>query len=466
VQCQKLVLNQIKKQLEINFLILYKKSPFQKGLFLYLYYMEINTIYSKFLECSSVSTDTRKINKNTFFIALKGDNFDANTFAKEALEKGAKFVIIDNKDYYIDDRTIIVHDCLITLQQLANFHRRQLKTKILSLTGSNGKTTTKELINTVLSSKYKTIATIGNLNNHIGVPLTLLRLSHETEIGIIEMGANHQKEIELLCSIAEPDFGYITNFGKAHLEGFGGVEGVIKGKSEMFIYLKENNMTAFVNLDDHIQNEKTIKLNRFTFSQNDAKADVFITSVTANPMVKIEYKRLFIQSHLIGIYNANNINAAIAIGKYFEVDDIEIKKAIENYIPENNRSQLIQKNENEIILDAYNANPSSMHAALLNFFQLEKKSKIAILGDMFELGNESKQEHQRIVELAIINKDVKFYFIGKHFFQNKKEANNHILFFEDFQSFSNYLKMNSISESILLIKGSRGMALERSLELI
>ncbi|WP_339837453.1 UDP-N-acetylmuramoyl-tripeptide--D-alanyl-D-alanine ligase [uncultured Flavobacterium sp.] len=427
--------------------------------------MEIKTIYSKFLECSSVSTDTRKIDNNSLFVALKGENFDANTFAKEALNKGAKYVIIDNKDFYIDTRTIVVNDSLKTLQELANFHRKELKLHVIGLTGSNGKTTTKELINVVLSKKFKTVATIGNLNNHIGVPLTLLRLTNETEISIIEMGANHQKEIEFLCSIAEPDFGYITNFGKAHLEGFGGIEGVIKGKSEMFTYLNENKKTVFVNLDDSIQNEKSRDLTRFTFSQTNPKADVLITSVRANPMVKINYNDISIHSHLIGIYNANNINAAITIGKYFKVDDSEIKEAIESYIPENNRSQMIQKNGNEIIMDAYNANPSSMNAALVNFFQLDKNPKIAILGDMFELGDDSFEEHQKIVELVSNHSQVEVYFIGKHFYKTKNSF-KHIQFFEDFESFSNILKTKELKNSILLIKGSRGMALERILELV
>ena len=323
------------------------------------------------------------------FFCLKGDKFDANTFAKEALEKGAAFVIIDDSDYYINEQTILVEDTLITLQELAQFHRLFLKLPIIALTGSNGKTTTKELINAVLSEKYKVKATIGNLNNHIGVPLTLLSFDKTTEIGIVEMGANHQKEIEFLCQIAQPDYGYITNFGKAHLEGFGGVEGVIKGKSEMYDYLRGNNKMVFVNVDDSIQNEKSTNIKRFSFSLNNSTADVKISTIEANPMVKIIFNNQTVQSHLIGIYNANNINAAITIGNYFKVSDELIKEAIENYIPENNRSQLILKNGNEIILDAYNANPSSMAAAIANFIQLEKKNKIAILGDMFELGEES-----------------------------------------------------------------------------
>lgn len=425
--------------------------------------MEIKAIYSKFLECTSVSTDTRRIELNSMFIALKGDNFNANTFAKEALKKGAKYVIIDDKEFYIDNRTVLVKDCLITLQELSNYHRKQLKTTIIGLTGSNGKTTTKELINAVLATTYKTIATIGNLNNHIGVPLTLLRLTPETEIGIIEMGANHQKEIEFLCAIAEPDFGYITNFGKAHLEGFGGFEGVIKGKSEMLTYLKLNSKLAFVNIDDAIQSHITKELNRVCFSQTEKNCDVYISNVSANPMVKVHFNGLSIQSHLIGIYNANNINAAITVGNYFKVEDSEIKKAIENYIPDNNRSQLIRKNGNSIILDAYNANPSSMNIALENFFQLNESKKIAILGDMFELGSESKSEHQKIIELASNQTKVEFYFIGKHFFDNKSDKNN-IHFFENFEDFS--ISFQPFPNSLILIKGSRGMALERSLDLL
>jgi UDP-N-acetylmuramoyl-tripeptide--D-alanyl-D-alanine ligase len=396
---------------------------------------------------------------------LRGENFDANTFTKEALEKGAKYVVIDNSDYFIDERTLLVENTLVALQELAKFHRKYLGLPIIALTGSNGKTTTKELIHVVLSKKYNTLATIGNLNNHIGVPLTLLRFKKETEIGIVEMGANHQKEIEFLCDIARPDYGYITNFGKAHLEGFGGVEGVIKGKSEMYDYLKNKNKLIFVNLDDTIQNEKTITVNRFSFAVNTSQSDVRITAVEANPMVKITYNNLLINSHLIGIYNANNINAAITIGNYFKVSDEQIKEAIENYIPENNRSQLIQKGSNEIILDAYNANPSSMTAAITNFIQLEKENKIAILGDMFELGKESLIEHKKIVESLENQKKIQIYFIGKDFYWNKINS-NHLHFFEDFNSFSKFIEANKPTNSLLLIKGSRGMALERILEII
>ena len=425
----------------------------------------IANLHSLFLECSSVSTDTRKIEKNFLFVALKGDNFDANTFAKEALEKGAKYVVIDNPTYLIDNRTLLVKDSLIALQELAKYHRTFLGLPIIALTGSNGKTTTKELIHAVLSKKYNTLATIGNLNNHIGVPLTLLRFTKETEIGIVEMGANHQKEIEFLCQIAQPDYGYITNFGKAHLEGFGGVEGVIKGKSEMYDYLRGNNKMVFVNVDDSIQKEKSTNIKRFSFSLNDSTADVKISTIEANPMVKIIFNNQTIQSHLIGIYNANNINAAITIGNYFKVSDELIKEAIENYIPENNRSQLILKNGNEIILDAYNANPSSMAAAIANFIQLEKKNKIAILGDMFELGEESHNEHEKIVDLLINETSITTYFIGKDFYANQT-SNTHLKFFENFENFAAFLKTNLPNNNLLLIKGSRGMALEKTLDLI
>lgn len=399
------------------------------------------------------------------FVALKGENFDANTFSKEALEKGAKYVIIDNPNYQIDERTLLVEDSLVALQELAKYHRSYLGLPIIALTGSNGKTTTKELIHAVLSKKYNTLATIGNLNNHIGVPLTLLRFTKETEIGIVEMGANHQKEIEFLCKIAQPDYGYITNFGKAHLEGFGGVEGVIKGKSEMYDYLKKNNKIAFINEDDTIQTEKTNNIKRFSFSTNNPNSDVRITDVKANPMVEILYNNLTINSHLIGIYNANNINAAITIGKYFKVTDELIKEAIENYIPENNRSQLIHKNGNEIILDAYNANPSSMSAAITNFIQLEKSNKIAILGDMFELGEESLIEHKKIVDLLINETTITTYFIGKDFYTNQT-PNSHLKFFESFENFAAFFSSNQPAECLILIKGSRGMALERTLSLL
>jgi UDP-N-acetylmuramoyl-tripeptide--D-alanyl-D-alanine ligase len=424
--------------------------------------MEIKDIYDLFLKCNSVSIDTRKIENNSMFFAIKGERFDANTFAEEALNKGASYVVIDNQNYFIDERTILVQDSLEALQKLSKFHREYLKLPIIALTGSNGKTTTKELINVVLSKRYITKATVGNLNNHIGVPLTLLSFDSKTEIGIVEMGANHQKEIDFLCEIAQPDFGYITNFGKAHLEGFGGIAGVIKGKSEMYQFLSENDKFVFVNLDDAIQTEKTENNLRITFSQIDKNASVFINSSTANPFVEIDYNGIKIKSNLIGLYNANNVNAAITIGKYFKVSDEEIKEAIESYIPENNRSQMLVKNSNEIILDAYNANPSSMEVAIKNFLQLNKKNKVAILGDMFELGEESLSEHKNIIALLEKESDVKTYFVGNHFYANKIES-EFVNFFENFEIFSDFIKDEKFENKMILIKGSRGMALERTL---
>lgn len=399
------------------------------------------------------------------FFAIKGEVFDANTFAAEALQKGSLYVVIDNSDYYIDERTILVENSLIALQELSKYHRKYLNIPIVALTGSNGKTTTKELINVVLSQKYKVKATIGNLNNHIGVPLTLLSFDKNTEIGIVEMGANHQKEIAFLCEIAQPDFGYITNFGKAHLEGFGGVEGVIKGKSEMYTFLQNNNKTIFVNLDDAIQKEKAEKLNNYSFGVSNKKANVNIDAVEANPFVKITYNEFEIQSHLIGIYNANNLNAAITIGTYFDVDMAAIKKALESYVPENNRSQLLTKGTNQIILDAYNANPSSMIVAIANFMQLDFPNKVMILGDMFELGNESSAEHLHLItEVKKQNQGICF-FVGKAFFSHRFNSES-LLFFETFETFSAYLKEHKIQNAYLLIKGSRGMALERTLDIL
>ncbi|MCX6172733.1 MAG: UDP-N-acetylmuramoyl-tripeptide--D-alanyl-D-alanine ligase [Flavobacterium sp.] len=425
--------------------------------------MTIQNIHHLFLKCNKVSIDTRNIQLNSFFVAIKGERFDANTFAKEALEKGAGYVVIDNPKYYIDDRTIIVEDSLKALQELAKYHRQFLKLPIIALTGSNGKTTTKELINVVLSKKFRTIATVGNLNNHIGVPLTLLSFTNDTEIGIVEMGANHQKEIEFLCEIAQPDYGYITNFGKAHLEGFGGVEGVIKGKSEMYTFLQENYKSVFVNLDDEIQNTKTTNFKRITFSQNETTANVYIDSITANPFVKIVTMDVEINSRLIGLYNANNINAAITIGNYFDIPTNDIKTAIESYVPENNRSQLLMKSTNEIILDAYNANPSSMNVALDNFIQLDKDNKMVIIGDMYELGQESLEEHKAIVDFLNDNSSFECHFVGKDFFSNKIQ-NENFHFHKTFDEFAQFLTSIKLENKTLLIKGSRGMALERTLE--
>ncbi|WP_339657550.1 UDP-N-acetylmuramoyl-tripeptide--D-alanyl-D-alanine ligase [Flavobacterium frigidarium] len=427
--------------------------------------MNIKEIHSLFLQCDSISTDTRKIEPNSFFVALKGDNFDANAFAEQAIALGAKYVLIDDESSKISSQTILVKNCLETLQKLAKYHRGYLKIPIIALTGSNGKTTTKELINVVLSQKFNTKATVGNLNNHIGVPLTLLSFNETTEIGIVEMGANHKKEIEFLCSLATPDYGYITNFGKAHLEGFGGIEGVIQGKSEMYNYLQANNKVAFINLDDKIQVERTKNIRNYSYGINNLKADINIYAISADPLVTVSVLDKTISSNLIGLYNATNINAAITIGTYFGVNSNQIKIALENYTPANNRSQLINKESNKIILDAYNANPSSMAVAITNFAQLEDKNKIMILGDMFELGEESQIEHQLIVQKAQEAIDIKCHFIGSLFYKCRKSFLS-LHFHETFEDFENYFKEIKITDSTLLIKGSRGMKLERVLNIL
>ena len=418
--------------------------------------MKIANLYKLYCQHFLVDTDTRNIRKNTLFFALKGDNFNGNSFAEEALKLGASFAIVDEEAYETKENIILVNNVLETLQQLANYHRRHLKIPIIGLTGSNGKTTTKELIHVVLNKKHNTQATKGNLNNHIGVPLTLLSMTDKTELGVVEMGANHLKEIALLCAISEPDFGYITNFGKAHLEGFGGMGGVIKGKSELYAFLKENDKTVFVNPDDEIQVEKTQEINTINF-----KVEALRFS-EANPFVKLSYNNNTIQSNLIGTYNYSNIAAAITIGAYFKVSDEAIKEAIESYVPKNNRSQIIETKNNKIILDAYNANPSSMKVALENFSAINAETKVVILGDMFELGDESLQEHQAIVDLAISLNFETTFFVGENFNQLKTDAHQ----FKTYELLEDYIKKNPLENQSILIKGSRGMRLERVLDII
>lgn len=427
--------------------------------------MKIKQLHSLYLECKSISTDTRKISNGNMFFALKGDNFNGNTFAKKALDIGAKYVVIDEAKFKTSNKTILVDNVLETLQALASYHRIYLNIPIIALTGSNGKTTTKELINTVLKKKYKTIATIGNLNNHIGVPLTLLSMNDETEMGIVEMGANHLKEIEFLCGIAKPDYGYITNFGKAHLEGFGSIQGVINGKSELYDYLTGNNKYIFLNADDTIQNEKlSTYIKKFGFSETDSNY-FKIEFIEANPFVRFKIEDTLINSQLIGKYNFTNLCAASIIGKYFNVDLKDIKNALENYSPTNNRSQIIEKGTNKIILDAYNANPTSMKAALENFSNLKDENKIVFLGDMFELGNEAKQEHQAISNLASSLDIDSIYLIGENFFITESNATK-IKQYSSYNTLKESFNSIEIKNATLLIKGSRGMALERILDLL
>lgn len=419
--------------------------------------MNITELYQLYTQTYLVDTDTRKIRKGSLFFALKGDNFNGNEFAAEAIKSGASYAVIDEEKYHMPPNTLMVPNVLETLQKLANFHRKQLAIPIISLTGSNGKTTTKELINAVLSKKYATAATAGNLNNHIGVPLTLLSMTPKTEIGIVEMGANHLKEIEFLCSIAEPNYGLITNFGKAHLEGFGNFEGVIKAKSELYDFLRLNKGTVFKNTDDALQVKQSSGINAIEFNS------CAIKFMEASPFVKVQFKNVIIESKLIGKYNYNNIAVAVAVGNHFNVPETDIKNAIENYTPVNNRSQIIHKGTNKIILDAYNANPSSMQAALENFAQLKDENKVVFLGDMFELGKDSKTEHEKIANLAVSCSFSKVFLIGKAF-STTSVKNAYVS--ESFESFKNSTNYSNINNATILIKGSRGMALERLLDLL
>ena len=426
--------------------------------------MSVKELYEIFLKSNGVVTDSRQINNNCLFFALKGVNFNGNEFAKSAIDKGAMYAVVDEKKYSLDDeKFIFVNDSLKTLQELANFHRKKLSTKIIGITGSNGKTTSKELIHSVLETEFNTYCTKGNLNNHIGVPLSILEISHETEIAIIEMGANHLGEIKLLSSIAEPDYGYITNFGKAHLEGFGSEEGVIKGKSELFDFLKENSGYIFCNSDD--QKQKKILGdydNKFTFGQKDA--DLIYTTITDEPNIVVDVNGATIESTLFGNYNVQNIISAVTIGKYFGVKMQNIQEGISKYISENNRSQLIKKNGNRIRLDAYNANPTSMLLAIKSFDKINSKNKILILGDMYELGGDENKFHQEIVDYCENLKIDKVFLVGKIFAKTN--------FSKKFFSYENYLKLSQSKEfkgvidSNLLIKGSRGMQLEKILEFI
>ncbi|WP_324720731.1 UDP-N-acetylmuramoyl-tripeptide--D-alanyl-D-alanine ligase [Salinimicrobium sp. HB62] len=426
--------------------------------------MKILQLHQLFLETSGVSTDTRKILPGSMFFALKGDNFNANEFAAEAIEKGAAYAVIDEDLSEENDKFIRVENVLKALQQLAAHHREYLKTPILALTGSNGKTTTKELFNAVLSKKLRTVATVGNLNNHIGVPLTLLSMNKETEFGIVEMGANHQKEIAFLCNIASPDYGYITNFGKAHLEGFGGVEGVIKGKKELYDHLKRHQKMLFLNTDDPLQAQEQDYGQTFSFGSSP-RADLQLHYYREDSYAGLEVEGNKICGQLTGDYNGTNMAAAYAVGKYFKVPADDIIAALKEYSPKNNRSQIILKDNRRIILDAYNANPSSMAAALENLKSMEGAPKIAILGDMFELGSSAAEEHEHLLEQYKKSNVDKIYAIGTNFFQTNISFER-MKKFKSFEDFRSWFQPSEFNAGTILIKGSRGMALERVMELL
>lgn len=426
----------------------------------------IPEIYKLLEDCEmQFSTDTRNISEGGIFFALKGANFNGNKYAVEALKKGAAYALVDQAEYAKHKDTILVDNVQQCLQDLANYHRRKLDTPIIGITGSNGKTTTKELLQSVLSQKYNVLATLGNFNNHLGVPFTLLRLRPHHELAIVEMGANHQKEIAALCKIAEPNFAYITNFGKAHLEGFGGVEGVIKGKSELYDYMAQSGGICFVNSQDPIQVAKTQNLKRITFGEENS--DYHVTLEGSEPFVKGTFAGSSFSSHLSGDYNFSNICAAATAGNYFELSQEQIVKGIEEYIPENNRSQWVEKGASRILLDAYNANPSSMGHALSNFSEMPGNGlrKVAVLGDMFELGEYSKEEHKKVIEQCLNANIDEVHFLGNEFAAHQKTfGQDKLSFHEDFETFADLFKI--AAPSLILIKGSRGMRLERALDLI
>ncbi len=425
--------------------------------------MSIQELHIVFLKSTGVCTDTRSLQSGQLYFALKGENFNGNKFAHQALKEGALKAIIDEKRYQNED-TILVKDVLQTLQELATYHRNYLNIPIIGLTGSNGKTTTKELINAVLSQKFKTYATQGNYNNHIGVPLTLLSMNTETEIGIVEMGANHQKEIEALCEIAQPNYGLITNFGKAHLEGFGGIEGVIKGKSELYAYLKKSNGIAFIYDLDPIQVKQSKGIGTIrTFGSLDSDYPTLLENT--DPTVSIELNNKHITTQLIGAYNFTNIAVAAAVGAYFNMAHSEIKKGLESYIPDNNRSQVLTKGEHTIILDAYNANPTSMAAAIRNLNLQKKAHTIAFIGDMFEVGDTALQEHQEILKLANTLGIQEVYAVGPSFGKSTPE-NDKQWVFESYDAFAKAYSFSIPYTSTILIKGSRGMRMERILEIL
>lgn len=423
--------------------------------------MNTATFYPIFLQATKVTIDSRKVEKNDIFLAFSGENFNAATIAEDAINRGALAVIVEEEEFQNEEKNIFyVPSTLLFLQDLSRLHRSKLTIPIIALTGSNGKTTTKEIIHAVLSQKYNVQYTFGNLNNHIGVPLTLLSIKPEHEIAVVEMGANHQREIEMLCDLAKPNFGYITNFGKAHLEGFGGVEGVIKGKSEMYLNLFENKQTVLVNDADPLQHEKTIFYDtKITFGTKGS--DYYFEEFTRNNFIGLKYEEISAQSQLTGNYNFTNLCAAASLGLYFGIDFSSVKSAIEDYIPTNMRSQIVEKNGKVLVLDTYNANPSSMAESLKNFSSFQG-AKTIIIGDMLELGEVSKEEHQAILDLANFLNFQEIFTIGKCFAEVNKGPKS----FSNTQEFSEYLKDNKIESKNILLKGSRGIALEKVLGFI
>ena len=428
--------------------------------------MKIDDIHSLFSKSSGISTDTRTIKKNNIFFCLKGEKFDGNLFIDQAFHLGASFVIYDDEKLnYKSKKAIRVKNALETLQSLAKYHRSKFNIPVIGLTGSNGKTTSKELINSVLSQKFNVTFTSNNFNNHIGVPLTILKINRKTDIAIIEMGANHLGEIDLLCNIADPNIGYITNFGKAHLEGFGGIEGVIKGKSELYEYIRESKGVILVNNDDRIQREKSKGITTFSFGKSK-KSNCLIYNTTSNKgLCEASLNGKKIVSNLHGEYNFENMNASIAMGIHFGLSFEQIENGIKNYIPNNNRSEIIKTKKNLLFVDSYNANPTSMKLSIQSFIKFKEFEKILILGDMHEIGKTSLIEHERILNSVKNNKDLKIFLVGKIFNQLKFNSVR-IHFFNEIDELIEYFKKNLVTGHTIFLKGSRKINLEKVIPIL
>ncbi len=433
--------------------------------------MNAKALYEIYLQSKQVFTDSRRILPGGLFFALKGERFDGNKYAGQALEQGAAYAVVDNPEVVKGKRYILVRDVLTSLQELARYHRRQFIIPVIAITGSNGKTTTKELVHAVLSAQYRAHCTQGNLNNHIGLPLTLLAMPPQTDTLIVEMGANHQREIDFLCRIAEPTHGLITNIGRAHLEGFGGLEGVKKGKGELYRYLAETNGTAFVDRDEPFLEGLAEAVRKKVFyieseQPNPKRPDLEVRRLAIKPFVKVAFLEenkeiLEVQSQLIGAYNFNNVKTAVALGKYFKVPGLKIKAAVENYVPANNRSQILKRNGNTFILDAYNANPSSMQEAVRNLGEMTGAPKIAILGDMLELGEYAAEAHETIARQALEQHFDRLILVGPLFKAIARQLS--LLHFPDTLSAKRWFGEQRFENALILIKGSRGIGLERLL---
>lgn len=430
-------------------------------------YTGIPELYSLFMDCGQkITTDTRKIEKGSIFFALKGDQFDANAFVDQAIEQGCRYAITDHEQYAKGKDILLVPNVLEALQELAHYHRKALKIPVIGITGSNGKTTNKELIHAVLSEKYRVYATKGNLNNHIGVPLTLLAITPGHEMAIVEMGANHQGEIAFLSGLADPDYGVITNIGKAHLEGFGGIEGIKKGKSELYKYLKPKDGLVFVNGNDPVLMELAEGMKMYKYGENEEfdvhgqlRSDSEYVTFVWNVNAKAVAGRPLVKTNMFGNYNFINMLCAVAIGNYFGIAEEKINKALAAYSPEMNRSQVVKTERNTLILDAYNANPSSMALAITNFAQQHFENKLMILGDMLELGDYASEEHLNILEKARTLKFENVWLVGELFSGFEKQY-PHYRFFKDTAAVIAYADQHPVSATTILVKGSRGIKLE------